>query len=217
MIITPVTFDFVDKTTSGGADCALHPGVQFGPFDFFFNETKSTSLGQFTVDVGTDSLIIDNTLSDGDQVRITSAGDVPGGLDSGTYYFARNPTSTGLQLSLTNGGPAVSILDEGSGALQLIKRGVPLDLTGWEAWAWGKQKREDADTAILIDFAPVIMTPETNGRVQIVVDDADSFTLRQNPTAFWDLIMSDPSGERFGAYVRGRLAITYLVTHPAFA
>ena len=234
MIVTPVQFDFTDQTQSGGADFSLHQGVQFGPFNFAFNAVASKAVGNFAVDpVTANTLDIANTLANGNQVRVTTGGNpgdrLPGGLDSGIFYYVINVTGTTLQLSTTSGGSAVSILDAGAGTLILIQRGTPYDLTGWTSWGWAKATREDLDANKIIDFGPTILTPLTNGIVQLKVDDATTYnttvppfnteysskTGAAHPLGVWDLIMADPTGERYGSYVRGAFEMTFLATHPS--
>lgn len=71
--------------------------------------TAANATGTFTA--------TDHDLSDGDAVRIvTFGGTLPTGLEQRTYYVV-NSTDDTFQLSLTSGGSAVSISDDGSGEL----------------------------------------------------------------------------------------------------
>lgn len=214
-----IIFDFVDNSASpGGEDRSLHPGLNFGPWIFCFNRTASVAVGTFSVDFTTDILALPaNGLANGNQVRFDSTGTLPGGLDTGFFYYVVNVTTDTLQVSQTLAGSPIDITDNGIGIHTLTKRGLPFDLTGWTAWAWVKNKTSDADTApgLVLDLGPTIVAP-SDGRVQIAVDDNASFALNEFPSALWDLIMSDPTGERYGKYAKGKFQILKAVTHPAF-
>ena len=55
-------------------------------------------------------------LSNGDRVKVSnSAGALPNGLTADTWYYVIGATDDDFQLSLTSGGSAVNISDDGSG------------------------------------------------------------------------------------------------------
>jgi uncharacterized phiE125 gp8 family phage protein len=57
-----------------------------------------------------------NQFDDGTCIQIyNSGGALPAGLKADTNYFVVNSTDTSIQLSLTNGGSAVTFTDDGSG------------------------------------------------------------------------------------------------------
>ena len=72
----------------------------------------------FTTDYGTDEKLDINGhgfLND-DRVMVTSASqDLPAGSDSATVYYVVNKTTNDFELSLTSGGSAINITDNGSG------------------------------------------------------------------------------------------------------
>lgn len=210
-----IIFDFIDNSSSSdGEDRSLHPGLNFGPWIFCFNSTKSQEIGPFTVDINTDTLSLPaHGLSNGDQVRLDSSGDLPGGLDSGFFYYVVGVTTNTLQVALTLAGAPVDITAVGEGIHTLTKRGLPFDLTGWNAWSWVKTSTSDDDANKILDLAPTIVTP-SDGRVQIAVSDNASWGMNEYPKAFWDLIMADNLGERYGKYAKGKFQILKAITHP---
>jgi len=54
-------------------------------------------------------------LSDGDCVTVASGTTLPSGLSASTYYYVINKTTDTFQLSLTPGGSAVALSDDGTG------------------------------------------------------------------------------------------------------
>ena len=75
----------------------------------------------FTVTPGTDTVdAISHPFSNPDVVTLESDGRLPDGLSkSPIVYFVINAGANDLQLSLTSGGSAVSINDDGSGTHNL--------------------------------------------------------------------------------------------------
>lgn len=72
----------------------------------------------FTTDFATDDKldITSHGFSNTDRIMVTSsAQDLPAGLDSATVYFVINATTNDFELSLTSGGLAVDITDNGTG------------------------------------------------------------------------------------------------------
>jgi len=79
----------------------------------------SREAGQtFTTDYGTDEKLDISThgfLND-DRVMVTSSSqDLPAGSDSAKVYYVVNKTTNDFELSLTSGGSAINITDNGSG------------------------------------------------------------------------------------------------------
>ena len=79
----------------------------------------SRDAGQtFTTDFATDNKldITSHGFSNTDRIMVTSsAQDLPAGLDPATVYFVINATTNDFELSLTSGGSAVAITDNGTG------------------------------------------------------------------------------------------------------
>lgn len=202
-----VKFDFT-------GDRALHPGITFGPYTFLFNSTKSFVVGNPTIDVANDEVDLNqHGLAVDDQVRFTTTGTLPEGLSGGFFYYVLSISSpNAFKISETSGGPAVNITSAGTGVLSLVKRGIPLDITGWSIWAWVKKKIDDADANKLLDLVPTIENA-TDGRVQILLTDEDSYGLVKNPEAFWDMVGQDLLGQRH-LLVQGEFEISKVVTHP---
>lgn len=79
----------------------------------------SRDAGQtFTTDFATDDKldIISHGFSNDDRIMVTSSSqDLPAGLDSATVYYIINATTNDFELSLTSGGSAIDITDNGTG------------------------------------------------------------------------------------------------------
>jgi len=72
----------------------------------------------FTTDYGTDEKldISGHTFLNDDRVMVTSSSqDLPAGSNSATVYYVINKTSNDFELSLTSGGSAINITDNGTG------------------------------------------------------------------------------------------------------
>ncbi len=76
-----------------------------------------TKVGDFTTDFGTDDKLdlVTHGFANGDIVHVASAGTIPAGLLVSTKYFVINQTANDFELSLTLGGSAVDITDDGTG------------------------------------------------------------------------------------------------------
>ena len=210
----PLNYDFIDLTDDGGPDRSLHPGVDFGPYLFCFNTTYSKLIGDVTADIVNQVLdCTANGLNAGDQVRFDSDGVLPLGLFFATYYFVVNPTANTFQVSSTSGGAPITLGDAGTGDHIVIKRGAPLNMTGWTPYAWVKVNNTDPDANKVLDLAPTILTPQTLGTVQIYVLHGVTTSLT-NATAFWDMIAQDNSGNRIGRLVQGMFNVVQVMTHP---
>jgi uncharacterized phiE125 gp8 family phage protein len=98
-------------------DDALWPVVDDAPGAVRV-EYRAGYAAPFTADNATNTFTAaDHDLSDGDAVRVvTFGGTLPAGLEQRTYYVTGSDDDT-FQLSLTDGGSAVSISDDGSGEL----------------------------------------------------------------------------------------------------
>lgn len=56
-----------------------------------------------------------HTLVDGDKVRVSSTGTLPGGLSASTDYFVRDTSGSTFKLAASSGGAAIDITSTGSG------------------------------------------------------------------------------------------------------
>ncbi|MBL4664660.1 MAG: hypothetical protein JKY23_01670, partial [Nitrospinaceae bacterium] len=75
-----------------------------------------TEVNGFTVSTGTNRVnITSHPYKDNDAISLMSAGTLPTGLSSGASYFVISKLNDSFQLSLTAGGSAVSITDNGTG------------------------------------------------------------------------------------------------------
>jgi len=192
---------------------ALHPGITFGPYTFLLNSTKSSTVGVVVPSVPNNQFTLNNHgLANGDQVRFTTDGVLPAGLDDSFFYYVINASTNNFKVSETLNGPAVVITDAGSGNLTVIERGLPLDLTGVQVWAWVKPDPDAPDSTKIFDLHPVITVP-TDGRIQILIQDEETWSMEQNPDADWDMVIQVLTGERY-LVVWGGFAIIKVVTHP---
>lgn len=74
------------------------------------------------VDIVTDEItIVGNPYVDTDRVIIESTGAVPAGLSETVVYFVVNKSGDTMKLSLTSGGAAVNITDEGTGFITVTE------------------------------------------------------------------------------------------------
>ena len=83
----------------------------------------SRSKQTVTSDFGTDDKLdaTGHGLSDTDRVMFISSGaDLPAGLDSETVYYVVNKTTNDFEVSLTSGGAAVDITDDGTGTHSVL-------------------------------------------------------------------------------------------------
>jgi hypothetical protein len=192
---------------------ALHPGITFGPYTFLLNSTKSSTVGVVVPSVPNNQFTLNgHGLSDGDQVRFSTDGTLPAGLESSFFYYVVSSTTNTFKVSETLGGPAIVITDAGSGPLTAYKRGQPLDLTGVTVWAWVKPEPPAPDSTKILDLHPTITDP-TDGRIQVLLTDEETWNLENQPDAAWDMIIQALTGERF-LIVGGAFAIVKVVTHP---
>lgn len=78
------------------------------------------------VDTGTDTLTATaHGLSDGDIIKLTSTGTLPGGLLTTRDYYVINSAANTLKVSLSQGGSAVDITSAGSGTISLYELSQP--------------------------------------------------------------------------------------------
>jgi hypothetical protein len=149
-------------------DLTLYVKKTFGPLYFYFNDTKSWKVGNVVTDVATDAFtLVAHGLANGAQVRLSTSDVLPAPFVEDIYYYVVGAAADTFKLSLTSGGAAIDILDEGSGTHHVIKRGIPSDLTGHVFSSWVKTDVEDPDSPLVLDLAPTIVTPATNGVVLI--------------------------------------------------
>lgn len=70
----------------------------------------------FTADAGTDTLTSNaHGLSNGQRVKLTTSGSLPGGVTTSGRYYVVGATTNTFQLSLTSGGAAIDLTSVGSG------------------------------------------------------------------------------------------------------
>jgi hypothetical protein len=212
----PQSYDFLDFGGDDGPDRALHPGVDFGPFTFCFNQTESQVIGDVTPQPTpvNNFLCPAHGLLNGAQVRFDSDGVPPFGVLLATYYFVVNITTDTFQISTTVGGAPINFSDAGSGHIVVVKRGIPVNFTGNSVWAWVKTTPEDPDANKLLDLVPTF-NPAVLGTVQIFVPGTATVSLA-SASAFWDMIVGFPSSTRTGPLVKGQFSIAKIITHPAF-
>ena len=90
-------------------------------FDVFVSDLTVWGLGTKTGDVTTDFATDDKIdltahgLDNGEVVHFSTTGTLPAGLSLNTKYFVINKTANDFEVSLTSGGAAVDITDDGSG------------------------------------------------------------------------------------------------------
>ena len=77
----------------------------------------------FTTDFATDDKldISGHGFANGDRITVSSATTLPAGLSLGVLYYVVNKTADDFELSLTSGGAAVDITDNGTGAHKAVK------------------------------------------------------------------------------------------------
>lgn len=176
-------------------DLVLYVKKTFGPIYFYFNDTKSWKVGNVTADVATDAFtLVAHGLVDDAQVRLSTTDVLPAPFIEDIYYYVVSSTTDTFKLSLTSGGTAVNILDSGSGTHHAIKRGIPTDLTGHTFDSWVKVDVEDPDSPLVLDLAPTIMTPATNGVVRITKTPAQ--TILETGDNQWSLMDTLPDASR---------------------
>lgn len=82
------------------------------------------------------------------------------------------------------------------------------DLTGWTPFA---EVRSAPDYDLVLNLNPVISNP-TTGVVRIpAIQDEQTIGLPEGKYK-WDFLLSDPSGQRFGPYIRGSFIIKSKIT-----
>jgi microcystin-dependent protein len=134
--VTGMIFDFAGPTLPTGFLAC--DGVAYNNDDY--TDLVAVLLGyygygdynEFTADSGTDFLTdTDHGLENGDIVLLSSVDDdLPDGLVANTIYYVVNKTTNTFQLSLTSGGSAVDLSDNGSGTLHYHTQFKVPDLRG---------------------------------------------------------------------------------------
>lgn len=81
---------------------------------------RNSHSATFTADSSTDTLTSTGHGLTTSYVVLAKGSDLPAPLVMGTRYYVINPTTDTLQLSLTDGGAAIDLTDNGSGAMSLI-------------------------------------------------------------------------------------------------
>lgn len=83
--------------------------------------TRGFQLLDVTIDFASNKIdVVGHGLSNDDRVRFSSSGTFPTGLDEITLFYVVNKNEDDFQVSLTEGGAAVSISDAGVGQLNVI-------------------------------------------------------------------------------------------------
>ena len=113
-----ITIEEMDATTGITSDQTLslneHDFVYgTGALQRTFSEETGTA---FTIDFTTDFLTsAAHGLSNGDRVMVFSGTTLPAGLSANTVYFVVSKTTDTFKLSLTSGGSAINMTDDGTG------------------------------------------------------------------------------------------------------
>lgn len=84
----------------------------------------------------------------------------------------------------------------------------PTDITGWTPWA---EVRTAPDQLLILDLTPFISNP-TGGIVTIPAIQDEQTILLPEGKYKWDFTMEDPTGQRFGPYIRGSFTINSKIT-----
>lgn len=95
--------------------------------------------------------------------------------------------------------------------------GDPIDLTGYQVWAWVKSDRNDPSPPPRIDLDPDL-TDAANGVVTIELTDEETYSIEESPEDpgydYWDIILEDPTGARYGPFVAGTFTVRKIITQP---
>jgi len=88
---------------------------------------------------------------------------------------------------------------------------IPQDITGWIPWS---EVRTDPDQALVINLVPFISNAP--GGIVTVPAIQDEITITYTNGKYkWDFTMQDPTGQRFGPYIRGSFTIKSKITQGA--
>jgi hypothetical protein len=186
-------------------DLTLYVKKTFGPIYFYFNDTKSWKVGNVTIDIVTDVFTLTaHGLANGAQVRLATTGVLPAPFVENLYYYVVSATIDTFKLSLLPAGSAINALDGGSGAHSLVKRGLPTDITGHVFSSWVKSNVEDPDAPLILDLAPTIVTPATNGIVMILKNPTQ--TLLETSENQWSLMDTLPDASKLLFFI-GKFSI----------
>ncbi len=82
------------------------------------------------------------------------------------------------------------------------------DLTNYHVFSYARRTKYDKNK---IDLAPQI-TDAAGGTVEFGFTDEQTAALMGGVYA-WDLILEDPTGQRFGPYFAGKLSVLEINTH----
>ena len=88
--------------------------------------------------------------------------------------------------------------------------GNPVNLAGWVPFA---EMRKKADSAVVVDFAPVVLNA-AGGVVSIPAIAAEDTADLPLGDFYWDLLMDDTDGVRNGPYLAGKVTVQPLITQP---
>jgi hypothetical protein len=109
----------------------------------------------FTTDFGTDEKldIAAHAMPNNTRVTVSSSTTLPAGLIQGVVYYVVNQSTNDFELSLTSGGGAVNITDNGTGTHTLVE---------WAAATLVDQGDYDTSKQILADYS-VDLTSQPSG------------------------------------------------------
>ena len=85
---------------------------------------------------------------------------------------------------------------------------VPQDITDWTPWA---EVRSAPDQTLILDLTPFI-SDASQGLVEVPAIQDEQTILLPEGKYKWDYTMQDPSGQRFGPYIRGSFVIKSKIT-----
>jgi hypothetical protein len=85
---------------------------------------------------------------------------------------------------------------------------IPSDITGWTPWS---EVRSAPDQSLIINLSPFISNP-TGGIVTVPAIQDEQTILLVEGKYQWDFTMQDPTGQRFGPYIRGSFTIKSKIT-----
>lgn len=109
----------------------------------------------FTTDFGTDDKcdISTHAMPNDTRVTVSSSTTLPAGLSAGVVYYVVNQSTNDFELSLTSGGGAVDITDDGTGTHTLVE---------WAAATLVDQGDYDTSKQILADYS-IDLTSQPSG------------------------------------------------------
>jgi hypothetical protein len=89
-------------------------------FTLTANNILATANAGSLVNTGTSTITMAPGLTTGEQVLYISSGTDIGGLTTGSLYYVINASGDSFQLSLTSGGPAITLTSQGTGVISFL-------------------------------------------------------------------------------------------------